>query len=74
MRVFGGHYSADHSGETGPEAEAVGMDGDQGCVRVMKERAEIWGPERPGQNHYKIREQDPLFRSIQNFKKATAEH
>lgn len=54
MHIFGSHCSAYHNGETSSEAEAAGMDGDRGCVwvvmlQVMKESADIWGPERPGQ-------------------------
>ena len=80
MHIFADHYSAYHNRETGLEAEAVGMDGDQGCVwvvilQVMKERAEIWGPERPSQDHYeikvyspcKIKMQGPLFKNYSEF-------
>lgn len=60
MHIFRDHYSAYHNGETGLGAEAVEMDGGRGGVRVvtlqvMKERAEIWGPEKSGQDYYEIK-------------------
>lgn len=55
MIIFRGPFFSLSHGETGQKSVAVGMDGDQGYVwafvqQMMKEKAEVWRAETPGQN------------------------
>lgn len=73
MRIFGGHYSAYHNGETSSSsvAEAAAMDED---LQVMKERADIWGPERPGQNKGVGPQNAVIQKVFRISRRQTAEH
>lgn len=79
MHIFGGHYSAYHNGETSSEAEAAGMDRDRECVwvvmlQVIKERADIWGPEKPSQNKGVGPQNAVILKVFRISRRQTAEH